>query len=317
MKWNRVYFMGKREKREKQILWLSFAAGLLFAIVELIFSIFSHSQSVLMDAVYDTTELIFIALILFLTPLFYMPVSEKHPYGYFQVESIFIIIKGFMMLSVTLGVSVEVVETALAGGNSIDEVQIAAFQLLLGLMSVVIYLVLRRMGQKVCSPTVDTELMEWRLDIAYSLGMSLAFYGSTFLEKTPLAFLAPYFDPIVAVLVMVMMLPQNIKLLWSAIKDVFLFSPDEETVGEIKEICTRVMKEQGFDPVFFDITRTGRHLWIAVYFDIEEDALSVLRLRQVSDRVNREIREIFDDCTCELILASNGTYPVPASSTAP
>lgn len=308
--------MGKQEKKEKHILWLSFSAGLAFAVIELIFSIFSHSQSVLMDAVYDATELIFIALILFLTPLFYMPVSEKHPYGYFQVESIFIIIKGFMMLSVTLGVSVQVVETALTGGNSIDEVQISAFQLLLGLMSVVIYWILRKMSHRAYSPTIETELMEWRLDIAYSLGMSLAFYGSTFLEKTPLAFLAPYFDPIVAVIVMVLMLPQNIRLIWSAIKDVFLFSPDEETVGEIKDICTRIMKQQNFHPVFFDITRTGRHLWVAVYFDIAEDTLSVSNLKQVSNQVNKEMKAHFDDCTCELILASNETYPVLESSSA-
>lgn len=40
------------------------------------------------------SELVFIALLLFLTPLFHKPMSEKHPYGYFQVESIFVIIKG-------------------------------------------------------------------------------------------------------------------------------------------------------------------------------------------------------------------------------
>ena len=77
------------EKREKQILRLSFFSELLFAAVEYIFSIYSHSQSALTDAVYDASELVFIALLLFLTPLFHKPVSEKHPYGYFQVESIF------------------------------------------------------------------------------------------------------------------------------------------------------------------------------------------------------------------------------------
>ena len=90
------------EKREKQVLLLSFFAGLAFAVAEFIFSIYSHSQSALTDAVYDLSELVFIALLLFLTPLFHRPVSEKHPYGYFQVESIFVIIKGVMMLSVTL-----------------------------------------------------------------------------------------------------------------------------------------------------------------------------------------------------------------------
>ena len=75
------------EKKEKQILLMSFFSGLMFAVVEFIFSIYSHSQSALTDAVYDASELVFIALLLFLTPLFHKPVSEKHPYGYFQIET--------------------------------------------------------------------------------------------------------------------------------------------------------------------------------------------------------------------------------------
>ena len=37
------------EKREKQILMMSFFSGLAFAIVEFIFSIYSHSQSALTE----------------------------------------------------------------------------------------------------------------------------------------------------------------------------------------------------------------------------------------------------------------------------
>ena len=62
------------EKREKSILKLSFFAGLLFALAELVFAVYSHSQSSLMDAVYDSSELVFVALTLFLTPLFHQPV---------------------------------------------------------------------------------------------------------------------------------------------------------------------------------------------------------------------------------------------------
>ena len=45
------------EKKEKQILMMSFFSGLLFAIAEFIFAIYSHSQSALTDAVYDASEL--------------------------------------------------------------------------------------------------------------------------------------------------------------------------------------------------------------------------------------------------------------------
>lgn len=291
------------ERKEKTILRLSFVAGLAFALVELIFAIYSHSQSALTDAVYDASELVFIALLLFLTPLFHKPVSEKHPYGYFQLESIFLIVKGVMMLSVTLGVVVEVIESALSGGNPVDDLQVSLFQLCLGAASVVIYVIMRRVNKNSSSPTVEAELMGWRLDIGYSLGMSLAFFASSFLVKTPLAFIAPYFDQIIAVLVMVFMLPESVKMLWSSVRDIFLFSPDEELVEQIKQICTESMENYAFSPVFFDITRTGRHLWVAVYFKVSSATLAVKQLKKATEEVNQKISSQLEECTCELILA--------------
>lgn len=291
------------ERKEKTILRLSFVAGLAFALVELIFAIYSHSQSALTDAVYDASELVFIALLLFLTPLFHKPVSEKHPYGYFQLESIFLIVKGVMMLSVTLGVVVEVIESALSGGNPVDDLQVSLFQLCLGVASVVIYVIMRGVNKNSSSPTVEAELMGWRLDIGYSLGMSLAFFASSFLVKTPLAFIAPYFDQIIAVLVMVFMLPESVKMLWSSVRDIFLFSPDEELVEQIKQICTESMENYAFSPVFFDITRTGRHLWVAVYFKVSSATLAVKQLKKATEEVNQKISSQLEECTCELILA--------------
>ena len=291
------------ERKEKTILRLSFVAGLAFALVELIFAIYSHSQSALTDAVYDASELVFIALLLFLTPLFHKPVSEKHPYGYFQLESIFLIVKGVMMLSVTLGVVVEVIESARSGGIPVNDLQVSLFQLCLGAASVVIYIIMRRVNKNSSSPTVEAELMGWRLDIGYSLGMSLAFFASSFLVKTPLAFIAPYFDQIIAVLVMVFMLPESVKMLWSSVRDIFLFSPDEELVEQIKQICTESMENYAFSPVFFDITRTGRHLWIAVYFKVSSATLAVEQLKKATEEVNQKISSQLEECTCELILA--------------
>ena len=291
------------ERKEKTILRLSFVAGLAFALVELIFAIYSHSQSALTDAVYDASELVFIALLLFLTPLFHKPVSEKHPYGYFQLESIFLIVKGVMMLSVTLGVVVEVIESALSGENPVDDLQVSLFQLCLGVASVVIYVIMRGVNKNSSSPTVEAELMGWRLDIGYSLGMSLAFFASSFLVKTPLAFIAPYFDQIIAVLVMVFMLPESVKMLWSSVRDIFLFSPDEELVEQIKQICTESMENYAFSLVFFDITRTGRHLWVAVYFKVSSATLAVKQLKKATEEVNQKISSQLEECTCELILA--------------
>lgn len=281
---------------------MSFLSGLAFAVVEFIFSIYSHSQSALTDAVYDASELVFIALLLFLTPLFHKPVSEKHPYGYFQVESIFVIIKGVMMLSVTMGVSAEVLDSALSGGNPVNNTQVSMFQFCLGAASILIFLLMKRLSRNLSSPTINAELLGWKLDILYSLGMSLAFFISKYLEKTSLGFISPYFDQIVAVLVMVFMLPESIKVLWGAVKELFLFSPDKEFMDEAKNICNPILEQYHFSPVFFDITKTGRHLWIAVYFKIESENLAVQDFSNALKAINEKIQEQFQECTCELIL---------------
>lgn len=290
------------ERKEKQILLLSFFSGLLFAIVEFIFSIYSHSQSALTDAVYDASELVFIALLLFLTPLFHKPVSEKHPYGYFQVESIFVIIKGVMMLSVTMGVSAQVIESALSGGNPVNNMQICVFQLSLGIASLLIYLIMKTQNKNRSSPTISAELLGWKIDVLYSLGMSFAFFMSRYLEQTSLSFLAPYFDQIVAVFVMVFTLPESLRILGRAIKDIFLFSPEKTLVDEIKELCNPILEQYKFLPVFYDITKTGRHLWIAIYFQIETESMAVCDLEKASKLVNQKAQEHYKECTCELIL---------------
>ena len=289
------------EKKEKLILKISFFSGLLFAVFEFIFAIYSHSQSSLTDAVYDTAELVFIALLLFLTPLFHKPISEKRPFGYFQIETIFIIIKGIMMLSVTLGVSAEVLHSVISGGNAVDNGLVSIFQCFLGIASIIIFTAMKRLSNNLSSPTIKAELLGWKLDIAYSLGMSFAFFISLYLEKTPFYFLAPYFDQIIAIIIMVCMLPESIKVLWRAIKDIFLFSPDKELVDKIKMLCHPIMEQYHFKPVFYDITKTGRHLWIAVYFQIDTDVLAINDLAKALKSVNEAVTAEFEECSCELI----------------
>lgn len=286
---------------EKSILWISFLTGTAFAIVEFIFAIYSRSQSVLTDAMYDASELVIIVFTLFLIPLFHKPISEKRPYGFLQLESVFVIIKSCMILSVTVGIAANNINIALNGGNIVNDKMVSIFQFFQALACAFIFLIVKQLNKKCSSPTVETELLEWRLDIWYSGGMSIAFFLGSFLEKTPLAFIYPYFDQLVAVVIICMVLPTNIKILIKAIRDLFLFSPEEDTVNNVKDICDDLMREHGFVPVFYNITRTGRHLWVSVYFRIHEDSLFVNRLYDMNELVQKALDDKIENCTSELI----------------
>lgn len=290
------------ELLEKRILLLSFLSGVGFVIVELIYAIYSHSQSTLMDALYDASELVFIILLLFLTPLFHRPISEKHPYGFFQVESFFILIKNIMMTSVTISVLTSVIEKLLSGGNAIDKGQVSLFQLMLGLVSLLILLIMKWMSRKISSPTVKAEILGWKLDVAYSLGMSLAFFIAVQLQHTSLAFLSPYFDQIIAIVVMIFMVPETIKMLVSTFKELFLFSPEQKTVDRIKEISGEILENYSFTPVFYDIARTGRKMWVSIYFQVEADSICVEHIQKANKSLNEKISQEFPEASCEIIL---------------
>lgn len=290
------------ELLEKRILLLSFLTGVGFVIVELIYSVYSHSQSTLMDALYDASELIFIISTLFLTPLFHMPVSEKHPYGFFQLESFIILIKNIMLISVTFSVLTSVAETMFAGGNQVDKGQVSLFQFCLGCVSFLILLIMKLMSRKVYSPTVNAEILGWKLDVAYSLGMSIAFFIAKELKYTPLAFISPYFDQIVAIVIMIFMIPESVKMLIETFRELFLFSPEQETVDKIKETAGGILQDYSFHPVFYDIARTGRKLWVSIYFKVPDKLIHVQEIHEASRDLNTRLAEEFPNISCELVL---------------
>lgn len=294
--------MQKHEKIEKKIILLSLWTGICFVIFEFFAAIYTGSQSVLMDAAYDASELLMLGLTLFLMPLFHRPISEKRPFGYAQIESFLVIIKGFMMLSVTIGLSAKSVEIALSGGNLVDGGLISIIQFIIALASLVVLVAMQRMNRSISSPIIDVEIYGWKIDVAYSLGMGVAFFASTFLEGTKLEILSPYFDQIIALLIIIFMLPEAIKMLFRAIKDLFLFSPEKETMETVKDVCGTILSEWKIEPTFFDVTRTGRRMWVVVYFQVEKEFLEVAALSKATNAINKALNEQFDHCVCELIL---------------
>ena len=64
-------------KNEKRIMNISFVGSILFMLAEGIMAYVTHSHSLLMDCIFDVTDLIMIGPFLLLVPLLYRPVTEK------------------------------------------------------------------------------------------------------------------------------------------------------------------------------------------------------------------------------------------------
>lgn len=289
------------EKRERIALMISLGAGILFVLVELMMAILSKSQAVLMDSVYDASELIIILFSIKLVPLLYKPVSEKQPYGYSQVESLFIAIKGFVLASVTVALVVNNVQLMFHGGRDVQFEQIAYFELFATTLSGIVIIVLRRLNRGSNSPILKTEMMEWSIDAVASIGMSVAFFIPTFINHPYFDRFLPYLDQVIAIFLSFFILPLPIRAVVTAMRDIFLMAPEEETMGLIKEKCEPILKLYDLHETTYDVVRTGRKLWISIYVMPNGEFISVMLYSKIQDLLEEALQDDFSDFYIELL----------------
>lgn len=288
-------------KREKLILNVSFIGSVLFLLAEVLVAILTDSTAVFMDCVYDIADLIMIGPFLVLIPLLYKPVTEKRPYGFSQIESLFIMFKSGILIGVTCFLIFSSIKLIIAGGNEVDASVIAVFELLVSFTCVIMYFVLKKLSKKYTSPSVKAELYIWKLDALSTLGVGVAFLIKILLDKTSFSFIGPYVDPGIAIILAVLLLKEPIGLFVESVKSLVLFAPNSETSAKIREICEKHMDEYNCYINFLDIIKTGRKIWVEIYFVIEKDLISIEKLKSLHKKIYDDLSLEFDSLYVELI----------------
>ena len=293
--------MNSNLKLERRILNLSFIGSLLFLIAEIVMSIISNSHAIFMDCIYDIFDLLMIGPFLLLIPLLYKSETEKRPYGFSQVESLFIMLKSGVLIIVTLYLIYNSIKLIFSGGNDVDASTVAIFELCVSVTCVIMYLILNKMRKKKSSPSIDAELYIWKLDSFSTFGVGLAFIIKLLLENTTYAYIAPYIDPVIAIILALFLLKEPIGLCIESIRNLILFAPDEETRNGIKVEVEKILESNDCYINFLDIIKTGRKLWVEVYFVTRKDEISINRLRDVHDEIYDALKDNYDSLYIELI----------------
>lgn len=234
-----------KQKYEKSALRISITGSTIFVILEIVMAVITRSQAVLLDSVYDGVEILMVFVSLSLVPLMYKPSSESHPFGYQQIESLFVVVKGAIMIAVTVGLIINNIQIIFHGGQHVNFSMVAYFEMSATLVSIAVIFLLRRMNSKLTSPIVIMEIQEWQIDSVASFGMCIAFFLPQIITGEWFQPLIPYLDPALAIILSLFMLPVPVKTVITGLRDLFLLPPEEETVQEIKDIVSPILATYG------------------------------------------------------------------------
>lgn len=291
----------RKLKKEKNTLKFLVLINFIFVALELIMSIITGSQAILMDAIFDSSELIMTIISVRILPLVYKPISENRPYGYSQVETLLIMIKGFMMSVVTIGIITNGISLMLSGGNSVDHSMVAVFEMFSTMLIVFTVVILDSVNKKVNSPMISTEVKGLKIDAVISLGLGFAFLLPVFLNGPIVKNIMPYLDQAVSVVLAMFMLPVPLKTVKSALRDIFLFAPEEDIVEYIKTVSEPILEDNHIDGVVYDIVKTGRKVWISIYFKPKQNYISIENMKKLQGEIKDKVEDKIPDIYIELI----------------
>lgn len=291
----------KLKNAEKKSMIISLIAGVILVVLEIIMAILTSSQVILVDAVYDSTDIIIVIITMFLIKLYHKPISEKKPFGYLQLESIFILIKSFMLLSVNISIIINAAIVISDGGKLVDIQKIYIFQFVLFILNLIIWLILKKLNKKVMSPTIKMEIISWKSDVFYSIGVTIAFVIANALKGTSFKFILPYFDQIVVIITTIIMFPDLIRVFKENFKSVLLFAPDEDIVKEIKIILNEQLKNTDMKIMHYDIIKTGRKIWISAYFEKSTELLNIKDLEKITTKCLKALDNKIENVYFELV----------------
>ena len=291
----------KKLKTERKILNLSLAGSILFLLAEIFLAIYTGSKAVLMDCVYDIADLIMIGQFIVLVPLLYKPMTERKPYGFAQVESLFVLIKYCILLGVDVVLVLNCVKTILSGGNEVDANVLAVFELAVSAGCVLMYLVLRRFQKKYFSPSIKAELFIWKLDALSTLGVGCAFVLNLILLRTPLSFICPYVDPGIAIILAIVLIKEPIEMIIDSLRSLVLFAPDKEIMDKVEELSKATLMAEDCEITSIDVIKTGRKIWAEIYFLPAGNTIDLVRLKELHRQINDNAKAHFDSVCIDLL----------------
>ena len=288
---------------EKIIMKISALSGLAIGAMEFIMFIMTDSQAILIDGLYDWMGVVIIISYVFVQPLLYRPVSERTPYGYAQMETVFVLVKCSILICMTVYIIFDNLRGLLRQDRAgeIDSGFIARFELAVFVICLIAYLVLRYFSKKVEAPMISAEMMEWKLDIYLTFGSFAGFSLVPLFRSLGVSFIADNIDPIIAIIIAVFMVIQPVRMFCQALREIILLAPDEKMVANIKSVAGGLVEQYPYEVTFFDIVETGRKVWISLYIRSVNGVYHIEKIRELQRKLQEALEPEYGDLDIDLI----------------
>lgn len=224
---------------ERKALHRSALVSFIVGCVGMIFAAVSASQAILLDGLFNLTYALTGLYTLKVARLLARGDDEEFPFGYAFFEPFLNGLKGFLVFGVSLMALYGAVQALLTGGRSVTPgaaIGYACFATLTGWM---LAWVLHRAVKTSRSPLVEADAKNWLVNGAISSAVLLGFLSILVIRKTPLAFVLPYIDPTLVLILVLVFISVPIRMAWQALMELLNRALSPEVLKQARELIVQ------------------------------------------------------------------------------
>lgn len=278
---------------ERKALILSAGGALVMAILGFAFAVLTHSEALMLDGLFSLLAFVMALGAIRISRLVYEPGSSSFQFGYAGFEPLFNVVKGLVIVFISLLALYSSVMVILSGGREINLGWVLVYAVIVATSCFVVFAVLTRVARKTGSSLVKVDAKNWLLDGLITVAVLIGFLLAYLIEGTRWEWIIPYADPAVVLVLVALSLPIPYLIIRDGVRELLLGAPDAEIQHQLRQKLENALIENGYTVNGMRVAKTGRMIYIYTFVLLqkeqsdpsvtEQDAMRTTLTRVVSD----------------------------------
>ncbi|WP_448129424.1 cation diffusion facilitator family transporter [Stenotrophomonas rhizophila] len=264
---------------EQGVLRLSIAASLAMAAAAVAFGLLANSSLIIFDGIYGLIDVVMTWLSLLVVRLISLSthvdtlqsrLNQRFTMGFWHLEPIVLGVSGTLMIGAALYAAVNAVDALMSGGREIALGPAILFAVISIVAETGLALFVRRANRSIGSDFIALDAKNWVVAASMSAAYLVAFVGGYVLGGTEWAWLVPYIDPAILLVVCLFVVVAPLGTVRQALSDILLITP-LDLQAHVDAVACDIVAKHGFLEYRSYVAKVGRGEQIELFFVARAD----------------------------------------------
>lgn len=259
---------------EQTLLRISIMATIASAVAGVLVGLAAGSSAILFEGVYGIVDAAMTMLALVVARLIAASnaadatgrnFSQRFTFGFWHLEPIVLGLNGVLLSGAAIYALLNAVGVILAGGRALAFDLAIIYAGLGTVLDVFMTVYITRRNRDIRSDLVALDVRAWMMSAALGAALFVAFLVGNAVEGTRHAWLVPYVDPAVLVLICLVIIPVPFATVRRALSEILLVTPPD-LKEEVDVIARMTVEQLGFISYHAFVARVGRGVQVELNF---------------------------------------------------